>query len=77
MTKDRAIQLLGGTVAAAAAAVRVSASAVSQWPEHLPERIEDRVLAALARRLHPELASGVPIAPGRDSDDQAERREAA
>ena len=50
MKKDRAITLLGGTVAEAARAVGVSSSAISQWPEELPRRIEDRVLAVLARR---------------------------
>lgn len=56
MEKRRAIELLGGTVSLAAEAVGVSASAISQWPEVLPSRLEDRVLAALARKhLSPEL----------------------
>lgn len=50
MKKSRAIALLGGTVTSAAKATRVSRSAVSQWPDELPGRIEDRVLAALARQ---------------------------
>jgi len=50
MKKSKAIDLLGGTVASAALQARVSRSAVSQWPEDLPPRITDRVLAALARR---------------------------
>ena len=50
MKKAQAIALLGGSVAAAARAVGVSSSAVSQWPDELPSRIEDRVLAVLARR---------------------------
>jgi len=59
MDKSRAIELLGGSVASAADAVGVSVQAVSQWPDPLPQRIEDRVLAALARKhLGPELIGG-------------------
>lgn len=50
MKKTEAIELLGGSVTAAAAAIGVSYQAVNQWPEELPARIEDRVLAALARQ---------------------------
>ena len=49
MTKQQAIRALGGTVAAAARRVGVTGSAISQWPDDLPPRLEDRVLAALAR----------------------------
>lgn len=70
MLKSKAIELLGGTPKAAADAVGVSPSAVSQWPDELPIRIADRVLAALARKhLPPELigaatsASSVPNTP--------------
>ncbi len=56
MLKSKAIQLLGGTPTAAAAAIGVTPSAVSQWPPVLPPAIEDRVVAALARKhLPPEL----------------------
>lgn len=56
MNKQRAIDLLGGTPAKAAAEIGVTPSAVSQWPDELPRRLADRVLAALARRhLPPEL----------------------
>lgn len=55
MLKTRAIELLGGSVTAAAKAVGVSPSAVTQWPDVLPDRIADRVLAALARERLPEL----------------------
>lgn len=55
MLKTRAIELLGGSVTAAAKAVGVSPSAVTQWPDVLPDRIADRVLAALARQHLPEL----------------------
>lgn len=66
MDKRRAIELLGGTVTSAAVACGVTTSAVSQWPDELPKNIEDRVLAALARKhLPPELigAEGAPAAP--------------
>lgn len=60
MQKSMAIRLLGGTITQAADAVGVSASAVSQWPDELPSRIADRVLAALARKhLPPELLGEV------------------
>lgn len=57
MLKSKAIELLGGTVAAAAEAVGVTYQAVDKWPEILPPRIVDRVLAAIARKRHPELAN--------------------
>lgn len=64
MQKTHAIELLGGTVSAAADAVGISYQAVSKWPDELPQRIEDRVLAALARRhLPPELIGAVPAQP--------------
>jgi len=49
MNKSEAIALLGGSVAAAAKAVGVTAQAVGQWPDPLPQRIADRVQAALYR----------------------------
>jgi hypothetical protein len=64
MNKDDAIRLLGGTVTAVAKAIGVTQSAVSQWPEApdaLPQRIVDRVQAAIARRhLPPELLGMAP-----------------
>ncbi len=54
MRKAKAIELLGGTTAAAAEAVGVTYQAVDKWPEELPGRIADRVLAALARRHLPK-----------------------
>ena len=51
MDKKDAIALLGGTVAAAAAAIGVSHQAIARWPERLPARIADRVQAAMFRRL--------------------------
>lgn len=55
MLKSKAIELLGGSVTAAAEAVGISPSAVTQWPEVLPSRIADRVLAALAKKHLPKL----------------------
>jgi hypothetical protein len=54
MKKSRALELLGGSVGAAAKSIGcISSAAISQWPEDLPPRIEDRVLAALARKYLP------------------------
>lgn len=53
MQKTRAIELLGGKASLAAAACGVTPSAVSQWPDELTKDIEDRVLAALARKHLP------------------------
>jgi hypothetical protein len=56
MDKETAVRLLGGTVGSAAAEIGVTSSAISQWPDQLPPRLVDRVLAALARKhLPPEL----------------------
>lgn len=56
MDKQTAIDLLGGTVTAAAEAIGVTPSAVSQWPDPLPQRLVDRVHAAIARKeLPPEM----------------------
>lgn len=65
MKKIKAIELLGGTLASVAAEIGITASAVSQWPEELPKRIEDRVLAALARKhLAPHLlGQPAPLEP--------------
>lgn len=53
MEKAKAIELLGGSVSSAAAAIGISYQAVDKWPANLPERIADRVLAVLARRHLP------------------------
>ena len=66
MLKHKAIELLGGTIAAAADAIGISYQAVDKWPDELPDRISDRVLAVQARRhLPPELigADGAPATP--------------
>lgn len=52
MLKTEAIELLGGSVAAAAEAVGVTYQAVDKWPAVLPRRIADRVQAALWRKQH-------------------------
>lgn len=63
MNKRRAIELLGGSHTSAAAACGITASAVSQWPDDLPKNIEDRVLAALARKHLPPDLIGAEVAP--------------
>lgn len=50
MNKAHALRLLGGSVTAAAKACGITPSAVSQWPDDLPPRIADRVIAAVARQ---------------------------
>lgn len=63
MQKKRAIELLGGTLGSAADAIGITYQAVEKWPDPLPKRIEDRVVAAIARKhLPPELigAEGAP-----------------
>jgi hypothetical protein len=74
MQKSKAIELLGGTPTAAATACRITASAVSQWPEELTQAIENTVLAALARRHLPPGLLGVEGAP---SEPTEEARDAA
>lgn len=53
MLKTKALELLGGSVASAAKAIGCSVQAIAQWPEDLPARISDRVIAALARKHLP------------------------
>lgn len=50
MRKPEAIELLGGSISAAAEAVGISYQAVDKWPDELPQRIADRVQAALWRK---------------------------
>jgi len=63
MLKSKAIELLGGSVAAAAEAVGISYQAVTQWPDELPDRIAERVIGVLAKRRFPAFAAEV-AAPG-------------
>lgn len=55
MQKSEAIRLLGGSITEAAKECRVTPQAVSGWPELLTDAIEDRVVAALARKRVPGL----------------------
>jgi hypothetical protein len=50
MRKTEAIELLGGSVTAAARAIGISYQAVAKWPDDLPPRIADRVVAARSRQ---------------------------
>lgn len=50
MRKTEAIELLGGSIPAAAEAIGVTYQAVDKWPDELPSRISDRVEAALWRK---------------------------
>ena len=62
MHKTKAIESLGGTVASAAAAIGISYQAVAKWPEQLPARITDRVVAA-ATRLKTQTKAKAKSAP--------------
>lgn len=52
MLKTHAIELLGGTISTAAKEIGISYQAVEKWPDVLPARIEDRVIAAIARKRY-------------------------
>lgn len=54
MQKAQAIELLGGTITAAAEAIGISYQAVKKWPDQLSSRIADRVYAASARKKRPK-----------------------
>jgi hypothetical protein len=70
MEKAQATRVLGGTLQAAALAINISPQAYSQWPEELPRRLEDRVIAAMARRVFPaEVASWLAGLPGPSHTD--------
>jgi hypothetical protein len=60
--KTRAFDLLGGP-AATAAAIGISYQAVMKWPDELPARIADRVLAVLARKHLPLELMGLEVKP--------------
>lgn len=55
MNKALALSLIGGSPLRAAKAVGVSRSAVAQWPDPLPPKLVDRVVAAWARENVPNL----------------------
>jgi hypothetical protein len=50
MNKALALSFIGGSPLLAAKAVGVSRSAVAQWPDPLPPKLVDRVVAAWARQ---------------------------
>lgn len=50
MEKQKALEMLGGTVAAAASAIGITYQAVADWPDVLSDRITDRVYAAIGRK---------------------------
>lgn len=52
MLKTEAIKLFEGSIAQLSEEVGVSYRAVHKWPDVLPDRISDRVQAALWRREH-------------------------
>ena len=68
MLKSKAIELLGGTTASAADAVGVTYQAVDKWPDDLPPRISDRVLAVLARKHLPASLIGELETVGQRAD---------
>jgi hypothetical protein len=49
MTKKDAAKIFGGTNKSLANAVGVSNSAVSQWPDQLPQDLIDRLIGAAIR----------------------------
>ena len=56
MLKTQAIELLGGSITAAAKAIGISYQAVDKWPDDLPPRIADRVYAVWGRENMPKTA---------------------
>ena len=66
MDKAKAIELLGGSVTAAADEIGVTYQAVEKWPDPLPPRIADRVVAAIARKHLPRHVLGLPEAEVQD-----------
>lgn len=50
MTKTEALDLFDGKTVKCAEAVGVTYQAISQWPEELPQRLSDRVIAAAYRK---------------------------
>lgn len=58
MKKITALQLLGGTELSAARALGCSRQNVNRWPDDLPRRIADRVIAARVRQEWSESLQG-------------------
>lgn len=63
MKKSRALELLGGTVGKAADAIGITSNAITQWPDELPDRLVDRVIAALVKTQKPVPADLLPAEP--------------
>ena len=53
MKKTYAIELLGGSITAAAKTIGISYQAISKWPDKLPPRIADRVYAVWGKKNMP------------------------
>jgi transcriptional repressor of cell division inhibition gene dicB len=53
ITKQEAIAMLGGSIKSAAKAIGCTVQAVYKWPDVLPTRIADRVIAARTRLRTP------------------------
>ena len=64
MNKAKALSIFGGP-AKTAEAVGVDTSAVSQWPDELPPRLADRIIAAVARKESPALVRRVEKVAGK------------
>lgn len=62
MLKTQAIELLGGSITAAAKAIGISYQAVDKWPDDLPPRIADRVYAVWGKKNMPDSAVA-PVIP--------------
>ncbi len=68
MMKKEGIELLGGTVSAAAARIGIRPQAISGWPNELTPALRDRVQAALYRQhcgssaANPQPATPAPAA---------------
>jgi hypothetical protein len=64
MRKQTAYELLGGTTETVARSTDCTRQAVEKWPDPLPRRIADRVLAARLRlewRIAREKAAPAPL----------------
>lgn len=57
MLKTQAIELLGGSITAAAKAIGITYQAVDKWPDVLPPRIADRVYAVWGKKNMPDIAA--------------------
>jgi hypothetical protein len=71
MRKSSALDFFGGPVKTAAA-IGINPQAVSDWPEMLPPRIADRVIAAAVRAGREVPAEWITRAVSNDSAGQQE-----